>query len=443
MIARQLYKLSDLYVDDLTLPDEAVARMHSELGAAAHTLKVEQSADFDGSIASRIYAEAGTRLLERLDGAHVALSLANCCPPELHDTHGPVTLRGRALIKLKLKERLAAEVQRLLALEPHDPVRDKVAIGLARRGQVMHRIEPVGFRLHDELWGPVGASWLETLNTLPTEDFEALFSNGFIAYLCKIRQSDPGAGPEIKRHLAWAQAEYSYFKYMTRSQHDQASKAQNSPSLSDINAMWPDVWSEFGRLRQEGDASLLVGLVQQRKGIVVLQSHSGRRGLVSSTLVKLNAGLTLVGKYANRHDSENGAHLATANAAQLPFEFLKLAKLHRKEPRITRIFPDGGDGREFRDIELFGVKVSIGMGGSLLAYYGKSRLVFAKTRWTGAGWQVDFDIGPDMALAKSLQEADGIFLDYYAGNLRKILLGPVIDIGGLGGFVAMLRQALR
>lgn len=443
MKAEQNYKLSDLFVDDLTLSEPDIVHIQSALEVASRSLKVEQNASFDGRTASQIYAEAGTLLLARSDGARLALGLGSRCPPELYDTHVPLVLRCRSLVKLKLRDRLTAEVQRLLALEPSDPNRDRAAIGFARVGGVLAKVDPVGFRLHDELWGPIASTWLEKLETLPTGDFESLISDRFVEYLCKIRQAGPEEVTEMKRLLSWSFAEISYFGYMSRSKIELTLAARNSEVLSEINKNWPDSWSELMSLKLKTDAAPLADLMQHRKGIVVLQSHSGRRGFVSSTLGRLNGGLTMVGKYADRNNSENPTHLTTADTAKLPFEFLKLAKRLRKEPRITRIFPDGGDGRELREIDLFGVKVAIGMGGSLLAYYGKSQLVFAKTRWTGAGWQVDFDIGPDIAYATSLQEADQIFLEYYAANLRKILLGPVIDICGAGGFVAMLRQALQ
>ena len=66
---------------------------------------------------------------------------------------------------------------------------------------------------------------------------------------------------------------------------------------------------------------------------------------------------------------------------------------------------------------------------------------FDATQGVTAAQQVAFHLGPDIGLARDSTEANQIFADYYAESLRKLLLGPVIDIGGVGGYLGQLRKA--
>ena len=55
---------------------------------------------------------------------------------------------------------------------------------------------------------------------------------------------------------------------------------------------------------------------------------------------------------------------------------------------------------------------------------------------------VDLTMGPDLALAGSLDEATDLLAEFYAERLIAALNGPARDIGGHGGTLAQLRAAL-
>ena len=376
-----------------------------------------------------------SRLLE------VKLALTSSLPEPLHDRAVVVGPRLQALVDLGLDRRAKSEATRLLEKFTDDHPEAALIRSDARKTilALRNRVPQTGAAGSGNI-GPE-PNLIGKLDKLDVSTAAARLEPSFVEYFMGLRSFAAPEEARIRSLLAWGNEATNYRKFLTalyREARSGESRLLGKDRMAFLNGYVDDPADLFEGHR----ADALDELVAAGRSIIVLQCHSGARGMVSRALKTLNCPVSLVGRQSKPPLQRDGDFdIATADAFDLPLQFLKLTKLHRKSQRVTRIFPDGQDGQSFRSIELFGRQVQIGMGGSTLAYYGKAVLAFANTTWTGVGWKVAFHLGPDIGLARDSTEANQIFADYYAESLRKLLLGPVIDIGGVGGYLGQLRKA--
>ena len=366
------------------------------------------------------------------DTRAAALALSMDVHPHFRDRTAISVMRCRLLLQLRDPQDALAEANRLPGLRPALAARNE------RIRQVIAEAKPQTRSLQrrppqDVEWAPPQQTLVETVRGLNAEHVSRKISPGLVNYLLKLREMSSDHTQELKDELTWGFAVGDYCHYLMSLN---ARRLDPDDPLSVVSKTMFD--------RDDAAALLkLRHLTEARRGVVVLQSHAGRRGLISRMLGSLDYPISFVGRVCRPCEVERGDFNFSTVAPNMTLEFLKLVKLHRKEPRITRIFPDGHDGSEQRQIDLFGRSCSVAMGASTLAWYGKAVLVFAKTHWTGDGWRVDLEMGPDFATYSDKEAADAAFVEFYADSLRKILLGPLRDFGGPGGFLAELIRIIR
>ena len=436
--AREFYLLGQLFLRKEGIPVAQIKLIRAAL-EKAHQTEIPEKTRFTAPEALNIIATAGRLLLEKKDQYQTALHLAQNTPERLADRTGVAVLRCRALIQLRQRDEAVAEADRLLALLPVNDQRDRALVGLLQSVFLHHDLQ-ASFRLHDLLWGPPGATVTETLQKLDAATYFTSFGPPLLRFLLRIRNQPVTEMKVLRENLAWGLAASYYRKFLGNALLDLRRQRQADPKASAAGITEAYLDSAF-RISDAPTDPTLQALVAQGRSVVLLQSHSGARGVISQSFAELDCPLSMVGKGSRVvRNREGDFNITTGTASDLPLQFLKLAKLARKGPRVIRLLPDGADGSEFGEIELFGRKVRIGLGGATLALHGKAVLAFAKTRWTGDGWAAEVAIGPDLAAVKDRAAAEKLFLDFYAESLRKILLGPAQDIGGTGGYLVNLRR---
>lgn len=369
--------------------------------------------------------------------------LASSVPGALHDRAIPALARLNALAGLGQGAAAEAEALRLRAATADDHPEAALIRWSASKTLVDLRQEGAP---PDSTKATIAApepTLLRKLQHLDVTAAAARLEPAFIAYFMNLRQASPDDEDRIRTQLAWGAAAADYRKFLGALEWE--SRFGDGRLLrKDRMAFLSGYVSGLADLNRGHSAEALHDLVAAGRSIVVLQSHSGARGVVSRALKTLKCPLSLVGKQAKPlRQREGDFDIATADASNLPMQFLKLTKLQRKGQRVTRIFPDGPDGQSFQDIDLFGRAVKIGMGGSTLAFYGKAVLVFAHTCWTETGWEARFQIGPDVGTVSDVAGADAMFASFYAESLRTLMQGPLIDIGGIGGYMSQLRNSQK
>lgn len=434
---REFYRLAQLFDRSDDLPVAQVRLIRQAL-RQAHTAETGNQTRLTTAEAARIIAAAGRRLLARKDQFAAALTLARNLPGPLADLQEVAVLRCRALIHLRQRDEAVTEADRLLALSPPDAARDRAVVDLLTSVLLHHDLR-ADFRRHDLIWGVAGATVTDTLQSLDAAPYYPAIDGPLLPYLLGVRQQPEAETPALRDALAWGLAASYYRKFLSNALTDLRQRRLTDPeAASGLSEAYHDSCS---RLTAAPPDPALQALVAQGRSVVLLQSHSGARGVISQSLADLDCPLSMVGKGSRVvRDREGDFSITTGTATDLPLQFLKLAKLARKGPRVIRLLPDGRDGSEFGEIDLFGRKVTVGLGGASLALLGKAVLAFAKTRWTGAGWAVEVTVGPDLALARDRAAAEALFLEFYAENLRQILRGPARDIGGTGGYLVSLRK---
>lgn len=393
---------------------------------------------FAAGPALQIILQAGQRLLEQKEHSAAALQLALNTPEPFADMAGVALLRCRALIRTGQRDAAVIEADRLLALLPGNDARDRTIVALMKAHGLHPRLR-ARLSLHDLIWGPPGATAIQTLESLDLSTYSAFFDDQLLQYLLELRGAPDQEKQALRKALSWGVAAGHYRRFLAGALNENRNRRHGD--RREVPGLNPDYLKSCRRLTESRPSHVLERLVAQGRSVVLLQSHSGARGVISQSLATLNCPLSLVGKGARAVRNRPGDYnMTTGTAIDLPLQFLKLTKLARQGQRLIRLFPDGSDGSEFAEIDLFGRKVPIGLGGATLALHGKAVLAFARTRWTGEGWAVDVEIGPDLAQVANRAEAERLLLEFYAANLRRILLGPAEDIGGVAGYLVSLKR---
>lgn len=423
-------------VDELFRPDPGMDRQQARLISAALQ---ETSAPLHATgsrlsiaEASKLICQTMSKLRRSEETRPASLALAQTMPSAFANNPSISLMRCRLLLDLRRKSEAVAEANRLLAQRPENPKRSEEILRLMSAHGLVEKMK-ANRNQHDAIWGKPEPTFLEMLHKLAHRDLPRASDTGFITYLLDLRGQPHSERAAVARELAWWANVRSYCNYL----YPLAVEGAKGNPPDDFILAYV---AESLKCDDAAALQVLQPLVAEGRSLIVLQSHSGQRGLISLSLAKLGQPLSLVGRVQrDRGDANRDFNLSTLGPS-MTLEFLKLAKLHRRGQRVTRILPDGHDGGEMRSIDLFGRSVPIGMGGSTLAWYGKAILVFAKTRWTGQGWGLEVVVGPDIALCADTGAANDAFAAFYAENLRALLQGPLCDLGGTGGFVVSLKR---
>lgn len=350
-----------------------------------------------------------------------------------------VLLRLSALIATKDQDRAVQELQRLRASDDEPKpfsfnlfMRICIAI---RKGQLV-----LDAAMHEVLWGPVEPDLIRQMQKLHENTTVQKAADIWSGALLALRSEMADKPESFRDGLQWSMLVGAYLACITASPKLKKYKQSKGLSLSAAEVQIMNHARQLSGLKATFDPTLINHAIQQGQSIVVLRSHGSVRGFVTDVLRTLELPLSLVGNGELPVQGPDDMHLVTSNPAELPFAFTKLAKQMRKGQRIVRIFPDGQQGSELREIDVLGKPVKIGMGGATLAYYGNAALFFASTRWTGSGFAVDFMPGPVIVPGTSREDCNQLFADFYAKGLTSVILGPPEDMGLRGG---MWSQILR
>jgi hypothetical protein len=191
------------------------------------------------------------------------------------------------------------------------------------------------------------------------------------------------------------------------------------------------------------DLTLFRPLVGTDDTVIVLQMHGGVGLAVGTSLEHLPVPVSLIRNgdglpeetvQGMRAGSRPGDYHIVADAEDLAMRFTRLCQLMRKGARVVHVFPDGAQGGSFAEAEIAGHRVQIGLGAASLAFYGKSRFVFGRSRWTERGVTVEFTPGPKVNPGDSKAEVEAMMVAFYADCVTEVLRGDPIDFGLRGGF---------
>ena len=442
------YNLADLIPvgADVTEPDRQ--RIRSALAEALVSVAPAEPAALIGAEAVRILAETGRRLTRERPRWAAVLGLAESAPPALRDRLPLRLMWLRALPRAGRHDEVMPEITRLLLLDPPDEKRDSALVQMATQMGLAVKLPSLP-RLYDLLWGPPQMTMQAALSVPQLIRHHVDLPRALIGFVGALRGDGPERAASLSEDIAWSLGAAHFSKFILDAESFIARRGALPLAQNAAERAVMALAEQARNVMAQSDFSVLHRLRDQGRSIILLGSHLGLLeplrldfflpGMVTAVVHSGNLNLTGRPGPPFRHDM---IEVATRNNPNLPFDLLKLAKRQRREPVLTRIFPDGAHSDTRREIDLGGQPVSIGTGAAVLGYFGRAHLVFAKSRWTGQGWMVDLTMGPDLALAGSLDEATDLLAEFYAERLIAALNGPARDIGGHGGTLAQLRAAL-
>lgn len=326
------------------------------------------------------------------------------------------------------------------AADPVAIARKRILYGWKRKGG--------GFcpDVHDELWGPIPRDFYPFVRRASRFRDPAVVPPKLVRFLEAIRDVPLDEAPAFRGQVMLGRFANDYMSFIRM-----ALKYYNDLKQASV-VLRPDQAERARRLKflvqrylAMADAVDLSPLTEPDiagRNIIILQTHSGMRGLISSAIGRTGLPISLVGNGERLTHGPEDFHLVTNREEGLAFGFAKLGKLLRKGPRIVRIFSDGPQGSGRRQIEMFGQTLNIGMGGAALGHFAPSVLFFAATRWEDGEVKADFLRGPLIDPGQSRQRAEDLFADFYADGIKHVLRGAPQDMGCAGGFWLQLRQNL-
>ena len=368
------------------------------------------------------------------------MALVDSAPEPLRDRLPLRLLWLRAAGPLGRQAEIIPEMTRLLSLEPVDDKRDAALVKMAVRMGLAHRL-PALPRLYPLRWGAPQEKLAAALATLDPGPARATLPAALLGYLCQLRGIAQEEVEDFADRLARSRTLREFLTYLGTAVARIVNGGGRAETATEAKVL--ALAAEFTAGIAAWDFSLLERLRDQGRSILLLGSHLGTVEPRGGDLRRLQMRIALIrgGVPLNDHlhalkDVPGAIVINTANAPSMPFEFMKLAKKLRTEPFLIRIFPDGAQGRSVREIDLDGCRIKIGTGAALLGYHAKAQVVFGRSRWTGQSWAFDPQLGPDLARAGSLEEADALIAEFYAECLLAMLRGPAEDIGGVSGAIA-------
>ena len=446
MTSRPPYSVATLFQPAGGIAEPTQRQIRAALAEAAQIAVPADPDRLQTVEAVRIIAAAGRQLAAAPPRWGAALAMVEAAPVPLRDRLPLQLLRLRAMARCGRLPEVPPEIARLLLGHPADPKRDAALVNLAEQLGIFPQVPHLP-RLSETLWGAPKADLAATVAGLDLKRYRTLLPPGLLGFFCEARGLSPAAVPEVADGLARGLAATHFGLFTLGAEVVLLKRGVPPVARSDREQAVLNQAAAIHAGVAGSDLALLEQLRDQGRSVILLGSHLGMldpdladlHGL-GMRMAVIHSGLRDIRPVPRRAGQPEVTEIRALDAAQMPFDLLRLAKSMRRSPCLVRIWPDGACSDALRRIEVCGRRFDIGTGAATLGYYGKAVLVFARSRWTGRNWQVDLQAGPDLAEARTPDDASDQLAGFYAQSLETQLLGPLMDIGGYGAAFPRLRE---
>ena len=382
-----------------------------------------------------VFANAGGLLMRRAARADLALALAESAIGLKRDTMHLRGMRLEAMARLVPQDQLIAEINRLADWARQDigqkPILQRCFIRMSRDKRL-----PSIAATHDVLWGDSAGDIFGILGSASLRSGPEITTRALRDLLIGISALPVSDPVDFGRRIDWGRRAVAYFRFLSGAILLQTLDPDQSiaPGAARMKALFDQSKS----LQTGGDLTELRQARDAGHSIIVMQSHSGPSFYLKGAFEALNMPSSFVHQIRLPNEAPGDFNICTSDLATLPLEFVKLAKLIKSEPRLVRIFPDGGQGDDATTISVCGCSIKIGAGAATLAHLGRSALFFAASRWRDGKIELDITRGPVIGATMNREETGQVVAKFYAEGLQRVLQGPPEDFGMSGGFWADL-----
>ena len=385
----------------------------------------------------RIVAGAAKALLADPERRHEAVYLTEQARADQTDSAALAHIRILALAQLGDRARLIAEVDRLLAQDPPDRRLQEILQQFATNHKLVAYIAARSAN-HTWLWGEMPATLRGYLSSLqPNNAALGSISQRLIDFTFEQRSDRQMTPEDFYRRLFWGARSFAYLKFLRHSTAHIHAEQKSGKPLSGADHKVLALFDEINSVVIAPDLRPLQQARDAGHSIVIADSHAGTSLVSNLGTAALNMPGSLISTKAGYSWDPRNFNIATSGP-DVHTQFLKLTKLLKKEQRLVRIVPDGGEGA-LLDFELFGRPIKLGQGAASLAYHGRAAVFFVHSRWDGHHFNLSFKTGPVASPNQTRPAFDAAFYDFYLGCLREIVSGAPEDMGLNGGFWRFFR----
>ena len=400
-------------------PDGAVA-----LRALAETARVLGPDDpRNGKLG--LLATTGWRLLLQHSQARPAILLTRM-DRELNDHPQMSHLRLTALARSGQHAEYREELARLVIVARGDPaLRNALRSLVLSHADVCALLFPL---LDDELFNGATGSIAERLATLRADYMPQIVEKTIVDSLAQIRGVPEHEFKGFSDEVNWGRVMAGYFKFvMSGYNHHVIAYGPDDERTRDAKRR-----SQAVRDAVLIDNTLVQQAARQGQSIFIANLHGGMSAVTDLGIGVPSMPLSIVAAGVPVNAPEPNFHVP-ADAPDVAMRFLKLAKLLKQGPRLVHIFPDGPFG-DMQDAWLIDRPIVVGRGAGVLAWRAKAATFVPRSQWDGSKVTLVLEAGPNAAAYTDGDQFVANFVEFYVGHMRRMILGPAIDMAPNGGF---------
>ena len=376
---------------------------------------------------ARVLVEAGWLLISDPRQRETAIHLTLNAIPEMADTSALACIRLIAMFRLGRQDDMIAEADRVLMLPSHRPA-GRRAIRDVLRQWSLERYLPVRIDYLNDFWPNAASAVDDPFSDVRTDGLSPLIDR-IGARLAQLNGRAPDDA-DFSRRLKWGTALHHRIFHLRRLV--QLVEQKPAPHRTAAENCAIKLIQSFQKLVLPFDMEPLVKQIASGRSAMVTQGHAGLSTLHDGGLSRLQVPYSVIAHSVGPAFRPDDFHLATGGP-HVAMEFAKLAKLMRAQPRVVRVFPDGGAG-ETSEIAVCGRPVHIGRGAAALAYLGKAATYFSGSHRNESGFAFILIPGPVATDYGDRESFERDFGAFYASCLEQIVLGPPEDMAPDGGF---------
>lgn len=196
-------------------------------------------------------------------------------------------------------------------------------------------------------------------------------------------------------------------------------------------------------LRAVSNGAVVIDALEKGRNVILLAFHGNRSPTFAPLMQHIsekNVPIAEVGNYASERVRDN-RQVVDPLAADFVLQFAKLSKAMKAGgPRVLTLYPDGQMGGSFREIDIGGHQVKMGLGAATLAYFGRAAVFICQPRLVDGVYGVEYVPGPDIGPDLDKAAVEDLVVEAYRAGFIEFLGRDPIFFGLLGHFWKTLLQ---
>jgi hypothetical protein len=373
----------------------------------------------------QILCEAGKTLIEKAGLLESAVYLSRFADAALADTAPLVHIRLIALYRSGKIDEVTREAERVLQSAKEGTQTSKIVRNSLRQWHLERRIAPKTSHLLGYFDDPETALQMPFKSVSPSGPYPLV--ERIVPVVAELR-NEASSREKLSERIKWGVQAHRQMVYLRRVVSGLADKKDTSDSEKFFLSLHASHQSRIDFI----DPADILSDIAEGRSVVLADLHAGMMTVQSYGMPFGSVPMSVVSMYPGRVSRPQDFHMGVSgNSVQR--DLAKLVKLMRKDPRVVRIFPDGGFG-EKSTLDVLGRRVEIGKGGASISWTGRAVVYSGRSVWNGERFAMELHRGPSSADYTSFEDFEAAFNSFYAARIDAVLRGAPEDMAPTAGF---------